>query len=728
MTKFAAWLDALRADVAFGWRLLRKRKVTSAAAILSLALAMGACASAFRLIDALLLRPLPVKAPSQLYALAHRGIDFDGSVRTNDGWSYPLFRQMRTAAKGQLEMMAVSYAGRRDLTFGAGREPEKAYLQYVSGGIFRSFGLRPVLGRLLIQSDDQAGAQRVAVLSYGYWMRRFGRDPKIIGSEFRLDNDLFTIVGVVAEGFTGIEPGTMTGVFVPMMTNPDVERSDTYWFRTLVRLKPGLAGAPIRERLQAAYRSFEEEQVKGLTGMPQNTLQGIVNQRILFESAAAGVSDMQDEYREALACLGVLVILVLLIACANVANLMTAQAAARAREMALRVSIGAGRWRMVQLAAVESALLALCASVLGGWLAWWSAPFVVSRLNPPDHPARLVLPADWRVVSFGIALTVLVSLLLGLLPALRASTVKPAAALKGGEEPHARRRLMRALIATQVAFCFLVLFIAGLFVTTLERLSQQRLGFSAERVLTLQTVAQNGQPAVYWERLAERLRSVPGVKLVALANRPLMSGENVEGGYISTGGATPSTEPAFFLNVSPGWMKTMGIGFVAGRDFRAGDVDPKVAIVNEAFVKRFLSGEGPIGRTFATERNGKRSRLAIVGVVRNARYADLRGPMPPIAYFPFTSVDAQGKVRARDTGAFIVQTFVSNPLALASTLRRQITLAGRGFRVSSLRTQKEIDAIYTLQERLVAMLASSSRWLRSYWRELACMAYSTIRW
>ena len=703
--KVAAWLDSLRSDVVFGWRQLIKRKATSAAAILSLALAIGSSTAAFRLIDALLLRPLPVNAPERLYAFAYRGIDVDGIVRTGDACSYPLFRQMRAAVKDQAELIAVSYAVRRELTFRAEEEPEKVYLQYVSGWMFRSFGLRPALGRLLTQRDDaKPGTEPVAVLSYDYWTRRFGRDPKIIGHTFQFGKALYEIVGVAGDGFSGIEPGKMTDIFVPTMMNPYVGGPDWVWFRTLVRLKPGHAAAPVRDRLQAVYRSFQEEQVKRLTEMPKQARDNMLKQKVLLEPAATGVSEMQSEYREALLALGVLVALVLLIACANVTNLMTAQAAARAREMALRVSIGAGRARLVQMVLVESALVAVCASLLGGLLAWWSAPLVVSRINPPDDPARLLLPADWRVLLFGIALTFAVALLLGLAPALRASGVKPAAALKGGEDPHARRHLMYVLIGAQVAFCFLVLFVTGLLVTTFQRLSQQCMGFSAERLLTLETVAGREQPEVYWEQAAERLRSMAGVEAAALADFPLMSG-SAEGGYISVGGGRPFADPAFFLNVSPSWMKTMRIPLMAGRAFRADDVDPKVAIVNEAFANRFFRGEEALGKTFTTERDGKASAMTIVGLAENARYVDVRGPMPPVAYFPFRSEDDKGVARARNSGAFIVRTFGTNPLALASVLRKEVTRAGRGFRVSNMRKQEEIDAMQTMRERLVASLA-----------------------
>jgi predicted permease len=557
-----------------------------------------------------------------------------------------------------------------------------------------------------MRSDDlEPGGHPVAVLSYDYWTRRFGRNPNVLGRTFRFGNNLYTIVGVAGEGFTGVEPGVMADLFVPTMMNSDVRQSNWNWLRTLVQLKPGVAADSIRERLHAVYRSFEAEQIKSLTGRPKQALDNIVNQNVLLESAAAGISDMQRDYWEPLAVLGVLVALVLLIACANIANLMAAQTAARAREMALRVSIGAGRARLVQLVLVESAIVAFLASVIGAVLAWWSAPFVVSRINSPNNPARLLLPADWRVLCFGIVLTFVVALLFGLAPALRASTVKPAAALKGGGDPRSRRRLMHALIAVQVAFCFFVLFAAGLFVGTLNRLSHQPTGFSANRLLTLETVAQDEQQPAYWDQVAERLRTVPGVKAVALAEWPLLS-ENAEGGYISVDGGRPSNDPAFFLDVSPGWMHAMEIPFTAGRDFRANDVFPRAAIVNEAFVKRFLNGQNAPGKTFRTALGGtQQSRLDIVGVVRNARYADLRGPMPPVAYFPFHAVDANGAPRSRNSGTFIVRSFSSNPLALAPVLRREISRAGHELRITNLRTQKEINALHTIQERLVAMLA-----------------------
>src|SRR5271166_1720987 len=383
--RLITWLDSLRADAVFGWRQLMKRKVTSAAAILSLALGIGACTSAFRLVDALLLRPLPIAEPERLYALFRQGIGPDGRYRISESNEYPLFRQMRAAVKDQAELIAVSYASRTDLTYGSDGEMEKAYRQYVSGWMFSSFGLRPTLGRLLTENDDlKPGAHPYAVLSHDYWTSRFGQDPKVIGRTFRMGTGLYEIVGVVEAPFTGTEPGTVTDIFLPTMMHEGVTHADWSWIRTLVQLKPGVATEPAREKLQANFRSFQGERAKGFTGIPKQKIQNFLNQRIVLELAAAGVSDLQKVNRPSLTALAILVVLVVFIACANVANLMTAQAAARAREMALRISIGAGRSRLVQLVLIESMTVALLAGAAGGLFAWWSAPFVVSRINPAD--------------------------------------------------------------------------------------------------------------------------------------------------------------------------------------------------------------------------------------------------------------------------------------------------------------------------------------------------------
>jgi len=485
------------------------------------------------------------------------------------------------------------------------------------------------------------------------------------------------------------------------MMHPGAIHDDWTWHRTLAQLKAGVAVGPVRAKLDATSHAFEEERAKGFTGMSKEFIEAFLDQKLVLEPAAAGASNLQNEYHRSLIALGVLVALVLLIACANVANLMTAQAASRAREMALRVSIGAGRLRLVQLVLVESAILALLAGAMGGVFAWWSAPFVVSMINPPDNPVRLDLPADWRVLGFGLALTLGVMLLFGLMPALRASAVKPASALRGGEDPHTRRRTMHALIAAQVAFCFLILFVAGLFAATFERLSDRPTGFSADRLLLLHTVAQREEAPVFWDQVAEHLRTVPGVEAVALAGWPLLDG-NGWNGFISVNGAPPGPDLAYFLAVSPGWVGTMRIPFIDGRDFRPGETAPGVAIVNETFAKEFFKGENPIGQSFA-----KTGELPckVVGVVRDAPYRNVREPILPSVYVPIRRTDTHGAVEPMRGATFIVRTASANPMALASILRREVPRVRPEFRVNNIRTQADLVRAQTVRERVLAMLA-----------------------
>ena len=707
--RLVAWIDSLRADAVFGLRRLRKTKVTSAAAILSLALAIGACTAAFRLIDALLLRPLPVAHAERLYSLTHHGTGFDGKPSSYDSWSAPVFRLMRDAAKGQAELIGVSISARTDLTYGSGQEMEKAYLQYVSGSMFDTFALRPAGGRLFTENDDlQPAANPVAVISYDYWERRFGRDPNVIGRTFHLGNDIYQIVGVGPESFTGTETGTVIDVFVPSMMNGSILRDDSTWLRTLVMKKPEAPIEPLRQKLLAVSRAFETERAKGFTHIPQDKIDIFLKEEISMDRAAAGTSNLQKDYSRSLMALGTLVALVLLIACANVANLMTAQAASRAREMALRVSIGAGRWRLVQLVLVESAWIATLAAAIGAVFAWWAAPFVVRMINPPDNPARLSLPADWRVLGFAAALTLGVTFLFGLVPALRASAVKPASALKGGEDPHSRGRWMHALIAVQVAFCFLVLFVAGLFVASFERLSHQQVGFSADRILLLDTTSAAAQPMSAWNEVVGRLRAVPGVETVALSEWPLLSGIG-RNNFLSIHGEPPKDPLCFLLNVSPGFLEAMKIPLLDGRDFRASDLDPGAAIVNETFVKTYYNGENPIGKTFYRT-YPKRIPMQIVGLVRDARYRSLRESILPVAYVPFSRNDDQGAMQPIRNATIIVRTSAqgpgyASPLSIASILRQEVPRARSEFRVRNLRTQQELIDAQTIRDRLLAMLA-----------------------
>ena len=710
--KLIPWLDSLRADVVLGWRHILKDKTVSAAAVLSLALATGACLTAFRLIDALMFRPLPVAAAERLYAVAFESPSpVDGAPTQYDSCSYPMFLRMRADVKSDAETIAVSlYNGPSDLTYGSDQGMERVNLQYVSSWMFDAFALRPAIGRLFREDDDLGSVPSAqAVLSYDYWTRRFDRDPAVVGRTFQMGTAVVEIIGVTPKGFIGTETGWTTDVFVPMgMKDRRILASlNNFWLRTLVQLKPGMAPNVVQEKLRAAFAAIQAERIKGFPTQSVRDRDRMLQERLSLVSASSGRSNLQRQYRQALTALGLLVALVLLIACANVANLMTAQSAAREQEMALRVSIGAGRWRLVQLTLVESAWVTLLATALGLMFAWWSAPVIVDMINPPSFPARLAMPVDWRVLAFTLTLTCGVTVLFGLAPAWRASMVRPIGALREGHDPPWRRRLMRSLIAVQVAFCFAVHSAAGLFVATFEHLSQQPTGFSAERVLNLEAVADSPRSPLLWEQVADHLRSVPGVERVALIGWPLMSGESAVGN-ISIDGAPPGDVFADFVTMSPGWANLMRVPLLAGRDFGALDSYPTTAIVNQAFAKQYFNGQDPVGRWFdRVEPAGGRSHLQVIALIKDARSRDrLRIPIRPTVYIPFRSIDAEGNLKPVARGTFVIRSEGPNPLVLAPMLRRAVAEARPGFRVKDTRTQLELNQTDTFRERLLALLAT----------------------
>jgi len=323
--RLLSWVDSVRGDVVFAWRQLRKHKVATAVAIVSLGLASGACTCVFRLVDGLLLRPLPVSDPDRLYAMFTRGYDPGGHLRLGESNEYPQFRAMRAAVARDAELIAASYGERVELTWSSDQQIEKAHRQFVSGWMFEAFGLKPAVGRLLTESDDdRPRAHPFAILSNEYWTRRFGRDPQVVGRSFRIDHDLYRVIGVAPPGFTGTEPGTMTDIFLPTMMYEGVTHDDWSWIRTFVRMKPGASVTAVRDRLQAVFQAIQQERAKTFVGWPKRRLENFLSQHIVVLPAAAGVSGLQQEYRRPLTTLAVLVSMVLLIACANVANLFLA--------------------------------------------------------------------------------------------------------------------------------------------------------------------------------------------------------------------------------------------------------------------------------------------------------------------------------------------------------------------------------------------------------------------
>jgi len=706
------WMDSLRADVVFGWRQLWKRKVTAAAAVLSLGLAIGSCVAAFRLVDALFLRPLPIAHSERLYEVQYSGVDESGEQNVDDGSAYPEFVAMHDAVKGQAELIGASDIAPADLTFGGDDEMEKAGRQYVSGRMFAAFGLKPVAGRLLSEEDDRVpGASPYAVLSYDYWTRRFGRDPKVVGRTFHMNEAVYEIVGVAPKGFTGTQPGTMADVFVPMMMNGMVKEPESQWFRTYMHANPGVAIEILQSRMDAADHLARVDTWKLLSkqfpNAPKQMVDMFLGQKVTLMKAVNGVSGIRAAYERALLALSVLVAMVLLIACVNVANLMTGQVAARAREMAVRVSLGAGRARLIRLVMVESAMVGVAAAGLGMLFAWWAAPFVVGRISNADMPIRLALEPDGMVMVFGVALTVGVTVLFGMIPAMRASRVRPVSALKGGEEPRGGVKWMQGMVAAQVAFCFVVLFAAMLFMGTLERLQTKPLGFSAERILLVDASSEQPQPEVKWEMVAEQMRAAPGVERVSLAGGRLLD-MSFTTTFVTVNGEPASKVPAYTRHISPGLLETMKIPLLTGRDFTASDTNPGQAIVNEEFAKQYFDGVNPLGSrfSFATNGNGpldKQGEFEVMGLVRNALYGDLRDSPPPTAYLPMHAMAKTGERLPLRYGVFVVRT-KGAPSAMSETLRKIVKQAAPELHTGDLRTQQELIDTQTIRERLLASL------------------------
>lgn len=702
------WLDSLTMDVVFGWRQLRKRPVVSAAAILSLALAIGATTAAFRMINAVLLRTLPVANPERLFYAATTHLDRNGRVDYRDDFDYPTFRLYSKIVEDRADLMVAGIVAQQDAVFGAASEEERVHRQYVSGNLFPVLGLKPALGRVLTPDDDRIpGGTPVAVLSYDFWTRRFGRTPSVLGSTFRMGKETFVIIGVAPKDFIGTEPGSITDIFIPAVMNAEaLDKPGWSWFRLFVRPKPGFTAEQVRQPLEASFAHEHQERLGNFPGdTPKPVIDAYLSEKLTLFPAGSGASDVQRAYRRPLLILAALVVLVLLIACTNVGNLLTAQATARAREMALRVSIGAGQWRLMQLVLVESALVAVAASVLGAFFASWSAPVVVPMLHVRGDPVRLLLNSGWRDWAFATALALVVVLLFGLPPALRASRVRPMSTLRGGEEPQARRRFMYGLLAAQVAFCVLVQFVAGLFVSTFERLSNRPLGFSAGNLLVLEVDASTKRPLQFWMQAADELRATPGVESIALAAWPLLEGNRWTISVRLPGHAVEVDSP-YALDISPGYFKTMGIGLVAGRDFRLADLPPRlseskrplrgVAIVNEAFARTYFNGENPVGRSVQMLQSKDISApMEIVGCVRDAVYSDVREIMHATVYVPAME-------RKYDT--FMIRT-TGDPLPVVPMLRRTVSKTRPGLIVHTLQPETNFVRWQMLRERLLAALS-----------------------
>ena len=704
------WLHALSADVVFAWRQLRAHRVVSAAAILSLGLAMGAATAAFRLVDATLLRPLPIVQPDRFWFAITSFVDAQGRVDYYDNFDYPTYRRYRELVGDRATLLVVGSSHAVEATVPGAAEPERINRQFYSGNVFGAFGLQPALGRLLGPADDRVpGGHPVAVLAYDYWRRRFGADPAALGAAVRIGQTAYQVIGVAPRGFVGTEPGRSADVFVPAVMNAEaLDVVGWSWFRLWILPRAGVTAAAVEQVLHADFSSrVRAELADAPADTPRNRIEARLRERLSLLPAGTGASPVQKNFRRPLLVLTALVGAVLLIACVNVANLLTGQALARRREMALRVSIGAGRWRLVRLLLVESALMALLASLVGAAIGWWAAPFVVSMLAMPQDPVRLAMDADWRLLAFGTALTVVVTVTFGLLPALRASTVAPNDVLRSGGRATSHRRLTYGLIAAQTAFCVFVLFVTVLFVSTFARLSATPLGFRADRLLVVDVEARPAPDGeMRWNQAADEVRALPGVTTVTRAGWALLGGSRWRRD-VRVAGQPPQPEPAHALAVVPGYFAALEIPLLEGRDLRAGDraaaIDEQqrptdgIGVVNQAFARAYFAGRSPVGQTVDVQvRPNVWAPVAIVGLVGDTVYANLRDPLRPAMYVP---------AEQKGTATLLIRT-VGEPDAIAPLVRRIVARARPDARIRLVVIQEQLIARQLLRERLVATLSA----------------------
>ncbi|MGA7412514.1 MAG: ABC transporter permease [Bryobacteraceae bacterium] len=715
--RLVPWLESVVHDIQFGIRMLGKNPTVTLAAVISLALAIGASTAAFSLIEALILRPLPVTDAPRLVYVSYPSESPDAEQRGEDAdsFSYPLFRQMRDAALPLADMFAVGYQSEQSAIFnGTGGRVEKFIPQWISGNSFEVLGIRPALGRLLSANDDlHPGAHPVAVLSYDFWQRRFGGDPHVVGQWFtREDNSVqgepFQIVGVAQAGFTGLEPGYRTDVWMPtMMFTEAIDKAGWSWLRIWGRLKPGIAADQLRSNIQGPFTADRRERVAKYfpADTPPEQLRLFLNSPVHVASAAHGPSQLRKNFERPLWILAGVVGLVLLIACFNVANLYLARVTARDHEMALRISIGAGRRRLIQQLLIESGLIALAASILGAMFAVTTAPVVVSLLSTTDTHIFLDLRPNASVFAFLVLICTVTTLLFGLAPALRASRTTPNTALKAGSGKSSTRiGLLRPLLAIQVGFGFVVLFVAGLLLFTFQRLNHVDPGFAKEGVILCRVEAkglrEGGEKArVAWQQLLDRVGQLNGIQSASASSWALFRGWGWSD-LVRVPGRKPDDYEPSYLSVSPRFLATMRIRLIAGRDFTPHDAEPETpttVIVNQAFVRRYYPDKDPVGQQFTRQGSNKTwVPQVIAGVAGDAKYNDLRGAPPPTVYVPYRGEDGSGTLEVRTS---------LDPSSVSTLLRNEIPRVHAGFNLTEVNLQSAYINNQLTRERLMALLS-----------------------
>jgi predicted permease len=737
-------MNTLLQDLRYGLRMLLKQKGLSAVALLSLALGIGANTALFSIVDAMLLKMLPVKEPDRLVlfkSVAPRefGVgSYNGSSNTDEAtgqrtmtsFAYQSYQRMREQQGPMSDIFAFGGVG---LSLNADGQAEIANGQAVSGNYYSALGVQPAVGRLLSDEDDKANAPAVAVLSHRYWGKRFGSDPAVVGKQINLNNLGFTIVGVSAKGFDGtMGVGSTQDVTIPLAIEPqlypDPKRSYTagnvWWLRIMGRLQPGVTREQAQAQLENSFhqsvvehRAARQAARKAAGDSPISDLDPKQYPQLYADPGGQGEMYRRKYYAPSLYLLLGVVGLVLLIACANVANLLLSRAAGRQKEIGLRLALGASRWRLMRQLLTESVLLAVLGGLLGILFAVWIKDGLLAVSLWGGRGMSLVLhpQLDWRVLSFTLALSLLTGIIFGLAPAWRTTRVDLTPSLKdsgrGSSAVH-RSLLSRGLVVVQVALSLLLLVGAGLFVRTLLNLQRVDPGFNTQNHLLFEV-----QPALIgykdeklrqvYQQISERIEAVPGVQAVTFSRLPLLSFSSSSSSVFlrdalsappDSEGRLKPTGQGYRHTVRDNFLEVMGIPLVYGRTFGAQDTatSPKVVVVNQTFANKYFPGENAIGKRFTYD-TSKPDEIEIVGICKDAKYQSQRDDIPPTVYSSYR------QERPLNNAVFEVRT-AGDPAALVASVRNVVREIEPNLPVQEVKTQVE-QADETLRmERLFAKL------------------------
>ncbi len=688
--------DATRQDVCYAFRGLIRNPVFALTAVLSLGLAIGANTAIYSIVDAALLRPLPVAEAGRLFTLAASG---DGET-----FSYPLYEQLRDATGESASLALFDAPNRVEAQASAADSPnEEVIRQMVSPNAFDVLGVPPALGRLFSPADDHYPSPRaVVVLSYDYWRRRFGADPAVAGRRLTLDGRTYSILGVAREGFSGAEPGKFVDVWLPItLTDPDIfTNPNVRLFHLMGRFASGTGREQLAARLQPAFHHHQMARIGAGPEISPGAERQLRESILFVRSGANGISAFRQAFSRPLWILLGVSAGILLIACANVASLLLARSTARSAEMALRVFLGAPRARLVRQLLTES----LCISSVAGLCGWaWAnaaAPALVTLVSTKANPVRFDLALDTRVLLFCAAICAVSAMVFGLLPAWQATSTGPMFALRHASGQAGRLRMGRLFVGAQVAFAFCLVTAGAGFLFSLRNLAAVDTGFDPRgvTVLTMNNTASRDRQLALMQQIEMRAAALPGVKGVAAAWMAMFSGARRAQRVVLPGQA-PSERQETFYRVSPGYFATLRTPLLSGRDFTVSDNDdePVATIVNLAFAKRYFGSESVLGREF---RRDDGVLHQIVGLAANSHFGSLRNGPEPIAYMPMKPGGFTLYVRSTlDAGS------------VAKMVEREAEQLGSGLRVRDVTTLESLVGSTLLRERLLASIGGAFAFL-----------------